>query len=388
MTEVKGLDTGPAGQRLGSSTLWMVDSRWAVAALASTSAGYIGLLLLLAAREEPAAPMLMAVPILIAGACFGLRVALITTGMLLVATATILELVGVGVAETMSTYRGIPILMLVLVGAVAGRLHDMSVAMAREGQRARLAEQNLRTAEARLQDLLDAKDELIASVGHELRTPLTAVLGFAELLRVGETSDMAPDERHEMVQFIAREAFDLSGIVDDLLVAARIEIDRLEVTKVPTSLRTQVYQVLEAWDRAEVSGLEVTGEDVRATADPARVRQILRNLITNAIKYGGDRIVVSVGAEPSERAAYVEVADNGPGLPKTEWERIFEPHYRYHNEPTDPGSSGLGLSVSRGLAERMGGILNYRHDGQVSRVKLVLPAFSESGQGPEPDRGR
>ncbi len=382
MDIVSGQDAGSVGQRPGLWSLWMVDTRWAMLALAFTSIGYIGLMLALAPGPEPAAPMLMVVPILVAGACFGLRAALLTTAAMLIATGLILEVFGVGIAETVSTYRGIPILMVVLVGAVVGRLHDVSVAMAREVQRARLAEHELRAAETRLQGLLDAKDQLIASVGHELRTPLTAVLGFAELLRVGEESDMAPTEREEMVQFIAREAFDLSAIVDDLLVAARIEINRLEVTRVPTSLRAQVSQVLEGWDRAELLGLEIVGDDVRAIADPARVRQILRNLISNAIRYGGNRIVVSLGIDGSEGATtFVEVADNGSGLPMTEWERIFEPHYRYHDAPAVPGSAGLGLSVSRGLAERMGGSLTYRFDGQMSRVRLVLPAFVEDRAG-------
>ncbi|MGD2103432.1 MAG: ATP-binding protein, partial [Acidimicrobiia bacterium] len=131
------------------------------------------------------------------------------------------------------------------------------------------------------------------------------------------------------------------------------------------------------WDRSEVPDLDVTGEDVRAVADPARVRQILRNLITNAVRHGGDRISVKVGESTS--GAYVEVSDNGPGLPKTEWEKIFEPHYRYHLDPNQPGSAGLGLTVSRGLAEKMGGSLTYRHDGQESRVRLLLPTYRALG---------
>jgi signal transduction histidine kinase len=374
---VESRDVGWGGRRSGSFTFWAVGTRRALFLLLSTYVGYIGLIVVLAPREEPAAPLLMAVPILIAGACLGLRAALVVTGTLLLATSLIIELLGAGVAETVSTYRGIPILMLVVAGVVVGRLHDVSKAMAEEIQRSRLTENQLRVAEARLEGLLDAKDELIASVGHELRTPLTAVLGFAELLRIGEESELAADEREEMVEFIAREAFDLSGIVDDLLVAARIEIDRLEITRVPTSLRAQVAQVLEGWDKAALPDFEVIGDDVRAVADPARTRQILRNLISNAIRYGGDRIVVSVGQDAA--GAHVDVLDNGPGLPKTEWERIFEPHYRYHVEPSRPGSAGLGLTVSRGLAERMGGHLIYRYDGQMSRVRLFLPTFRNPG---------
>lgn len=366
---------GSAGRRLGIPSTLDITPRWGWFALSATSLGYVGLLIALAPGNNPAVPLLMAVPMVVAGTCFGLRATFVVTGLLLVATALVIETVGAGVEATVGEYQGIPILMLVLLGAAVGRLHDLTAAMAQEVDRARAAEMELQEAQARLQDIVNAKDELIASVGHELRTPLTAVLGFAELLRVGSETDIAPADRREMVEFIARESFELSGKVDDLLVAARIEIDRLEVTRVPTVLRAQVSQVLEGWDRSELPDIHVTGDDVRAMADPARVRQILRNLITNAVRYGGDRITVRVG--DAQSGALVEVSDNGPGLPKSEWERIFEPHYKYHDEPNQPGSAGLGLTVSRGLAERMGGSLTYRFDGQQSRVVLVLPTLTD-----------
>ena len=106
-------------------------------------------------------------------------------------------------------------------------------------------------------------------------------------------------------------------------------------------------------------------------ADPARVRQILRNLITNALRYGGDDIEVDVGTDRD--AVFLEVRDDGPGLPGEEWERIFEPYYRFHSERSQPGSVGLGLTVARGLAELMDGNLTYRYyDGQ-SIFTLRLP---------------
>ncbi|MGC2241328.1 MAG: HAMP domain-containing sensor histidine kinase, partial [Acidimicrobiia bacterium] len=221
------------------------------------------------------------------------------------------------------------------------------------------------------EESLEAKDQLIASVGHQLRTPLTAVLGFAEMLRVGNDTEMAPGEREEMVSHIAQQAFHISATIDDLLVAARIEIGKLEVTRVPIALRAQIAQVIESWDRDEVTSIAITGDDTRAIGDPARVRQILRNLIANALAYGGRDIAVKVGV--NETHALVEVSDNGPGLPTEEWEAIFEPYYRYHTEATQPGSVGLGLTVSRGLAHIMEGDLAYRHHDGESVFVLRLP---------------
>jgi signal transduction histidine kinase len=114
---------------------------------------------------------------------------------------------------------------------------------------ARALSNRIRNRDARrefdkLRELTYAKDQFLASVGHELRTPLTSVLGFAELLR--SESDIPEEERNAMISSVADEASDLASIVDDLLVAARSELDLLVVSSVPVSARAQVAQVLEA----------------------------------------------------------------------------------------------------------------------------------------------
>jgi two-component system OmpR family sensor kinase len=249
--------------------------------------------------------------------------------------------------------------MFVMIGIVVGRLRDLKTEIEKELDQRRQVELELRDTQRQLEELIEAKDQLIASVGHELRTPLTAVLGFAEMLRVANETEMRSADRDEMVDFIAREAFDLSGIVDDLLVAARIEIGKVEA------------QVLESWDPETIAGIVITGDNSRGLADPARVRQILRNLITNALRHGGDDIEIEVGTDTD--AVFLEVRDDGPGLPEEEWERIFDPYYRYQSEPSQPGSAGLGLTVARGLAQLMEGNLTYRHLNGKSVFRLRLP---------------
>ncbi|MEX2622379.1 MAG: HAMP domain-containing sensor histidine kinase [Acidimicrobiia bacterium] len=336
-----------------------------------TSAGYLTVLIVFPPVDDPTVVVLALVPLVVAGSVFGLRYALVVAAGLIVATGLVVELVGRGIDNIVGTYRGIPLLMFVMTGIVVGRLRDVRTTLEYELEHRKKVEVELRDTQRRLEQMLNAKDELIASVGHELRTPLTAVLGFAEMLRIGNQTGMAAADRTEMVDFIAREAFDLSGIIDDLLVAARIEIGKLEIAKVPTALRAQVAQVLEGWDPLAVSGVTVTGNNAKASADPARVRQILRNLIANALRYGGDSIEVRIGFDDSE--VLVEVRDDGPGLPQDQWETIFEPYYRYHSEITQPGAVGLGLTVSRGLAELMDGRLTYRHDNGTSVFTLRLP---------------
>jgi signal transduction histidine kinase len=177
-----------------------------------------------------------------------------------------------------------------------------------------------------------------------------------------------------MVNFISREAFVLSAIIDDLLVAARLEVGRLEVTRVPTSPHAQLAQVLETWEPEAIARVRIVGGEPKALADPGRVRQILRNLITNALRYGGDDVVVDLLS--AAESVVVEVRDNGPGLPEEEWEKIFEPYYSSHTGATKPGSVGLGLTVSRRLAHLMGGDLTYKYQNGMSVFSFTLPNAS------------
>ncbi|KAA3641148.1 MAG: ATP-binding protein, partial [Armatimonadetes bacterium] len=145
----------------------------------------------------------------------------------------------------------------------------------------------------------------------------------------------------------------------------------LEVTLVSVDLRAQASQVLESFDREQAAQVRFSGESVRAVGDPERVRQIVRNLVSNALRYGGDTIrleVVRNGATAS-----VLVCDNGPAIPEEDRERIFQPYQRAHNAPGIAGSIGLGLAISRQLAQLMDGDLTYRHDNGESIFDLALP---------------
>ena len=118
--------------------------------------------------------------------------------------------------------------------------------------------------------------------------------------------------------------------------------------------------------------VEVRSEtsDPYAMGDPSRVRQILRNLLTNAERYGGDDVCVTVHRGWSE--VFVDVADNGEGLPPEDWDRIFEPYESAHITVGHPGSVGIGLAISRQLAELMGGTLEYSYGDDRSLFRLRL----------------
>jgi PAS domain S-box-containing protein len=226
-----------------------------------------------------------------------------------------------------------------------------------------------KTAGERLAALMRSKDELIAAVSHELRTPLTAILGFAEELQSAD--NLPAEERSQLLGLIVEQGRDLSHLVEDLLVASRLETGQLKVAPERISLREQVAQTLRGLQLPEGRSVEPPADDATVCADALRVRQVLRNLLTNAVRYGGARIGIDI--EQRGRSVALVVGDDGPGVPAHEQDRIFEPYERAHETPGRPGSIGLGLSVSRQLARLMGGDLHYRR-GTTSAFELVLPA--------------
>lgn len=228
-------------------------------------------------------------------------------------------------------------------------------------------------AEAQLRESLRSKNDFLATVAHELRTPLAAVVGFAQILK-DDASDIPPSDRTDMIRMICDEGIDLTNIIDDLMVSAKAEAGILTVSKVSVDLRAQAAQVLESLVQRIDTNTEFVGSTTYVTGDPARVRQVIRNLVSNAARYGGNRIRVSVISD--DLNAQVIVADNGPGVPTDDQEDIFEPYKRAHNAPGLTASMGLGLTISRQLARLMGGDLTYsRVDGE-SVFALALPVQS------------
>ncbi len=223
--------------------------------------------------------------------------------------------------------------------------------------------------ERRMAELVEAKNRFLASVSHELRTPLTAILGFSRLL--GEDPSLTSDDRRLMLSSVAVHAQEMSDLIEDLLVAARSDLRQLDIVEMKVDLVAEIYQTVSAGG-SFTTDVEVRTEtsEPYALADPSRVRQILRNLLTNAERYGGDEVCVTVSGSDSE--VQVEVEDNGEGLPREDWERIFEPYESAHVDRGRPGAVGIGLAISRQLAELMGGTLKYRFENGRSLFRLQL----------------
>ena len=226
---------------------------------------------------------------------------------------------------------------------------------------------------ARLRQVATDKDRFLASVSHELRTPLTVVSGAAYELR-DPPAHLSEDERDGLLGMLVEQAEELTGIVEDLLVAARSDIGKVAIHLQDVDLGAEIRQAM----ATSGTTATITGDAGFAYADAQRVRQILRNLLTNAKRYGGPEIRI----EFAEGATWTEVvvADNGGGVPRARREAIFEPYESAHASSTDVRSIGLGLYISRTLARAMEGDLVYSYDGTWSRFRLRL----QDG-GEEPD---
>ena len=225
-----------------------------------------------------------------------------------------------------------------------------------------------------LEDLIKHKENFVATVSHELRTPLSSVLASIDLL-TDPGSGLAEEERHEVLRLAAQEAGEISNLIEDLLVAARAEAGSLRVTSVPVNLKAQIAQVLEGLDQSMTARISVSAEPLRTAADPARVRQIVRNLVTNAFRYGGPRIEVRTSSEGG--LSHVVVVDDGPGVPEGDRETIFRAYQTSQGVQKAPGSIGLGLAISRELARLMGGDLTYAYEESRSVFDLALPTLPE-----------
>ena len=217
----------------------------------------------------------------------------------------------------------------------------------------------------RLQTLVKSKSDLIAAVSHELRTPLTAVVGYLDLLAAGPI-----EQTGDLLSVASEQAHEVAAIVDDLLTAARLDNRELLVHAEAVDMVGAVRSAIRSMGNPYVL-LRVPLE-LNAVGDAVRVRQVLRNLIGNAYRYG--RPPVSVHAEVSDGTVSIIVADRGDPISPAVAAQMFEPFFTTGVGESQPGAIGLGLAVSRQLARRMGGDLRHDRVGAETRFTLELPA--------------
>ncbi len=221
--------------------------------------------------------------------------------------------------------------------------------------------------------LARAREEFVANASHELRTPLTGIAGMAMLLEE-ELALQGTDMSRELVDVIIRESSDLERIVEDLLTTARLDAGALHFSFEDVIVALEVEEATASLVR---NGMDVTTscKPGIVRADRTRLRQIIRNLLSNAMKYGGPNIRV-VG-ETIGQSYVLVISDDGDGLPSQVERHLFERFVHRETEDARTDSVGLGLAIVHALVIGMGGAITYTHEDNESRFTIRMPLAPE-----------
>lgn len=219
-----------------------------------------------------------------------------------------------------------------------------------------------------------AKDVFLASVAHELRTPLTSVVGATALLKE-DWASLSAAETEELLTVAHSEATDLGDLVEDLLVAGRLEAGAIHYRAEAVNLAREVNRVvvrINPTNQVEIASLD---EGPLAHADPLRVRQIVRNLVVNAVRHAHAKVAIT--ATDNGETVNLAVSNDGDPIPPHLVDVLFRPYQEGRDRPGGHASIGLGLPISQRLADAMGGALTYSYRAGWCTFTLRLPSFND-----------
>jgi signal transduction histidine kinase len=228
------------------------------------------------------------------------------------------------------------------------------------------------------QALEKTRSDFVATASHELRTPLAAIYGAVRTLR-REDLELEDADEATFLQIIEAESMRLAQIVDQILVAGQIDADAIDFDLETCDPEELAEGVIESASLHLPDGISLRVQKNRTApilCDANKLRQVLVNLVDNAIKYSPEGGDVEIKLDAVNGECLIEVADEGLGIPSSERERIFEKFYRLDPQQSrGVGGSGLGLYICRELVERMNGRLDVESEpGRGSRFTVRLPA--------------
>jgi signal transduction histidine kinase len=265
-----------------------------------------------------------------------------------------------------------------LATALADRA-ALAIEHSRLYEQERVLRHTLEGVNRQIQDANQRKTEFVTLVSHELRTPLASMMGYTELLLEGQ-GGLLGERQREWLGIIGQNADRLETLIDDLLDTARIEMGKLELKPTPLDLIPLIQEVARAL-RPQIArkGQGLTLELAEAVpaivGDADRIRQILTNLLSNALKYtpSGGHIIIAACEDAG--GVRVAVQDTGIGLAPDEQAQLFTPFFRAQQETTPRvGGTGLGLAITRALVELHGGTITVTSvPGQGSTFSVTLP---------------
>ena len=278
--------------------------------------------------------------------------------------------------------------------AEAARLRALNSSLeSRVAERTRELRLSLNAADQQARTLdgaSKAKTDFLAGMSHELRTPLNAVIGFAELLRLNAPTEPLTRAQGQAVDQILAAGRHLLALIEEVLDLARIESGKLSMSIEAVDPQLVARQVCDSLrPEAEAAGVSLTPPALSAgsgvVADRTRLRQVLLNLVSNAIKYNrpGGRVWLELDHTP--QGVVLSVRDTGVGIPQARMAELFQPFNRLGRETSAVAGTGIGLTVSRKLAEAMDGRLEVvSREGEGSTFTLSLPP-ARAGRLAAPD---
>jgi signal transduction histidine kinase len=228
----------------------------------------------------------------------------------------------------------------------------------------------------RERELVRARRDFVASVSHELRTPLAQIRMFTETLQLGRARD--EDERAQWLNIIGRETRRLGDLVENILLFSHIDAERVKIEKERTDLGELIEEVVEGFvpvaAQRRMQILADAPSRIFVLVDPRAMRQIIVNLIDNALKYGPPGQKVTIELERVGDMARLSVSDQGPGIPLADRKRMWQPFVRLGPDAGTSGGSGIGLAVVRGLVEQHGATITITDaEGGGARFVMELP---------------
>jgi PAS domain S-box-containing protein len=230
-------------------------------------------------------------------------------------------------------------------------------AVARDISALKVSETALRVAKEEAERSNKFKDQFLSTMSHELRTPLNAVVGFSELLMDGQPGPLN-DRQRRYIKHIHTGGHHLLRLINDILDLSKIEAGRLQLSTLTVDVGQCFREVVDTLcPLAEKKGLTIRqcDTDLTVAADETRFKQVLMNLLGNAIKFTPENGFIQLDAHALDEFVRIDVRDSGPGIPPGEETRIFEAFYRANQHGNQVEGSGLGLAITRRLVELQGG---------------------------------
>ena len=219
----------------------------------------------------------------------------------------------------------------------------------------------------------ELRKEFVANVSHELRTPLTNIRSYAETL-ADSAGELPPETEQSFLNVILSETDRMTGLVQDLLTLSRFDSGRSELSRTDCDLSAMLEETvravkLDAEKHKHTLSLKMEGNLPHICADRERILQVLMNVVANSIKYTPDGGKIEISAGRTEKSVWIEVADNGIGIPPEDGNRIFERFYRVDKARSrESGGTGLGLSIAKEIVDR--------HQGTIGIVEKDTPGLT------------